>query len=87
MELIFCGDVRIFILNSATFLFVRKKKSDRQTEKQTQISELIVYRGFQELPGNFDAPISGVQRVHIRGGGLFGNGGFYSRCMIFKMIF
>ena len=31
MELIFCGDVRIFIPNSAKFSFVREKK---QTDKQ-----------------------------------------------------
>ena len=33
MEGIFCGDVRIFIPNSGTFSFVRKK--NRQTNRET----------------------------------------------------
>ena len=50
----FCGDVRI--PSSATFSFVRKKKY-RQTEKQTQIWESIVYTVFRVkwctyLPGS-----------------------------------
>ena len=54
VEGIFCGDVRIFIPNSATISFVRKKKKrqtniNRQTNRQTN------------KPLSFD-------RVHKQGG-------------------
>ena len=39
MEGIFCGDVRIFIPNSATFSFVRKKK--RQTNRETNTNTIL----------------------------------------------
>ena len=53
VEVIFCGDVRIFIPNSATFSFVREKKN-RQTNRETNANLRIycLYKPREEGGGN-----------------------------------